>query len=92
MIRFVIDLFYGPAFHVEFSYVFDRYKNVLLLFHMYLLKLDCFSPERKVDARKERERDTLCLQAVTIPLMGTRFHHPVMFLRPLTNVYNLGKN
>ena len=59
--------------------------GVLLLFHMYLLKLDCFSPERKVDARKERERDTLCLRAVTIPLMGTRCHRLVMFTRPLTN-------
>ena len=55
-IRFVIDLIYGPAFHVEYSYVFDLNTNLLLLFHMFLLKLDCFSPGRK---KRERERYSL---------------------------------
>ena len=60
LIRFVIDLFFGPAFHVRVFLCLRSVYNFLLLFHMFLLKLHCFSPESKVDARKERERDTLC--------------------------------
>ena len=33
----------------------------------------------KEGKREKRERDTLCLQAVTRPLLGTRCHRPVRY-------------